>query len=161
MCSFTIGNDGSLAVTVGAQQALAVHVGALGVGTGAPSSAQQVPVLFYENATTTYGEVGNLVGRGVAGTLVHLLFLPDRTFSSWEACRNLATGTRPTRYVAMRQTYRFWSLILLRHRYRSIRLTTPSGLRQCTCLQTPRFSTNSSAMSLTAVFVFFFLFAHA
>ena len=54
---FTIGSDGSLVVTVGVRQAIAVHVGALGIGTGAPLTAQQVPVLFYENANTTLGEV--------------------------------------------------------------------------------------------------------
>ena len=57
VCRFTIGSDGSLVVTVGVRQAIAVHVGALGIGTGAPLTAQQVPVLFYENANTTLGEV--------------------------------------------------------------------------------------------------------
>ncbi|KAH8986767.1 glycoside hydrolase [Lactarius hatsudake] len=54
--AFTIGDDGSLVATVGARQAIAVHVGALGSGTDMPKMAQQVPVLFYENATTTYGD---------------------------------------------------------------------------------------------------------
>jgi hypothetical protein len=54
---FTIGSGGSLVVSVGARQAVAVHVGELGVGTGAPLTAQQVPVMFYENATTKLGEV--------------------------------------------------------------------------------------------------------
>ena len=57
-CSFTIGGDGSLVVTVGPRQAIAVHVGQLGTGTGLPPTAQQIPVLFYEIATTTLGEVG-------------------------------------------------------------------------------------------------------
>jgi len=60
--AFTIGNDGGFAVTVGAHQAIALHVGALGTGTSAPSLAQQVPVLFYEDATTTLGEDIFVVG---------------------------------------------------------------------------------------------------
>jgi hypothetical protein len=60
--AFTIGNDGSLAVTVGSQQAIAVHVGALGSGSSAPSSTQQVTVLFYETATTKLGENIFVVG---------------------------------------------------------------------------------------------------
>ena len=58
-CSFTIGSDGSLVVTVGPRQAIAVHVGQLGTGTGLPPTAQQIPVLFYEIANTTMGEVGS------------------------------------------------------------------------------------------------------
>ncbi|KAI9429653.1 glycoside hydrolase superfamily, partial [Lactarius psammicola] len=53
---FTISNDSSLAVTVGVRQAIAVHTGALGNGTSTPKTAQQVPVLFHENASTTNGE---------------------------------------------------------------------------------------------------------
>src|SRR6266702_1710576 len=108
LCSFTIGNDGSSAVTVGVRQAIAVHVGALGSGTSTPKIAQQVPVLFYENATTTYGDVGissfssSVRGRGWHACSSLFFFWPNRTFSSWEACRNLATGTRPTRCVSMR-----------------------------------------------------------
>ena len=55
--SFSIGNGGSLKVTVGPRQAIAVHTGAKGNGVSIPSTAQLVPVLFSENATTTYGEV--------------------------------------------------------------------------------------------------------
>ncbi|KAH8996008.1 glycoside hydrolase [Lactarius akahatsu] len=60
--AFTISNDGCLVATVGARQAIAVHVGALGSGTVMPKIAQQVPVLFYENATTTYGDNIFVVG---------------------------------------------------------------------------------------------------
>ncbi|KAF8259044.1 glycoside hydrolase [Lactarius quietus] len=60
--AFTIGGDGSLIVTVGPRQAVAVHVGQIGTGTGMPLVAQQVPVLFYENATTTFGENIFVVG---------------------------------------------------------------------------------------------------
>ncbi|KAI9456014.1 glycoside hydrolase [Lactarius psammicola] len=60
--AFTIGSDGSSAVTIGAHQAIAVHVGALGSGTSTPKMAQQVPVLFYETATTTFGENIFVVG---------------------------------------------------------------------------------------------------
>ncbi len=86
-CSFTISNDSSLAVTVGTRQAIAVHTGALGNGTSTPKTAQQVPVLFHENATTTYGEVGNLWFRrsGVAGTHAYryLFFSPTERFCRW------------------------------------------------------------------------------
>jgi len=51
-----------LIVTVGPRQAVAVHVGQIGTGTGMPLVAQQVPVLFYENATTTFGENIFVVG---------------------------------------------------------------------------------------------------
>jgi hypothetical protein len=57
--SFTIGSNGGLVVTVGPRQAVAVHVGQLGTGTGTPQTVQQVPVMFSETATTTYGEVCN------------------------------------------------------------------------------------------------------
>ena len=36
-----------------------MHVGQLGTGTGLPPTAQQIPVLFYEIANTTMGEVGS------------------------------------------------------------------------------------------------------
>ncbi|KAI9456015.1 glycoside hydrolase [Lactarius psammicola] len=60
--AFTINNDSSSAITIGARQAIAVHVGALGKGTNTPKFAQQVPVLFYVNATTTYGDNIFVVG---------------------------------------------------------------------------------------------------
>ncbi|KAH9018828.1 glycoside hydrolase [Lactarius hengduanensis] len=62
--AFTISNDGCLVATVGARQAIAVHVGALGSGAVMPKIAQQVPVLFYENVTTTYGDNIFVVGSG-------------------------------------------------------------------------------------------------
>jgi hypothetical protein len=60
---FKIGSDGSLTVTVGPRQAIAVHTGAgarttgYGVETSSPKTVQQVVILFSVNATTTYGEV--------------------------------------------------------------------------------------------------------
>ena len=57
---FPIGLDGSLTVTVGPRQAIAVHTGAMGVGSPTPEPAQQVSVLFSETATTSYGEVSAL-----------------------------------------------------------------------------------------------------
>lgn len=45
-----------MSVSVGPRQAIAVHTGAMGVGVPVPT-AQQVSVVFSENATTTYGEV--------------------------------------------------------------------------------------------------------
>ena len=57
---FQIGLDGSLTVTVGPRQAIAVHTGAMGVGLSTPGPAQQVSVLFSETATTSYGEVSAL-----------------------------------------------------------------------------------------------------
>jgi len=55
-CRFSVGYDGSLSVTIGPREAIAVHTGAMGVGMPVPT-AQQVSVVFSENATTTYGEV--------------------------------------------------------------------------------------------------------
>jgi len=60
--AFTIDSGGNLVVTVGARQAIAVHVGELGIGSGAPLTAQQVPVMFYEGATTADGEHIFVVG---------------------------------------------------------------------------------------------------
>ena len=112
VCRFTIGSDGSLVVTVGVRQAIAVHVGALGIGTGAPLTAQQVPVLFYENANTTLGEVrahSFFLKAWLAGSSLTPI---NRTFSSWEACRNSATGTHPTRCVSLiSRIYADWLLI--------------------------------------------------
>jgi len=65
MCSgtaFSIGNGGRLTVTIGPRQAIAVHTGAKGNGLSVPNTAQLVPVLFSENATTTYGENIFVVG---------------------------------------------------------------------------------------------------
>ena len=96
------------------RQAIAVHVGALGMGMSTPKTAQQVSVMFYENATTTYGDVGGFFVRGSHAARL-LIFWPNRTSLSWEACLNLATGTRPTRCVATRlYADLFWSL-MLRH----------------------------------------------
>jgi hypothetical protein len=67
-CRFQIVNDGSLAVTIGPRQAIAVHTGALGNGMGNPT-AQQVSVMFSEYATTILGEVSAL---WLAGSLVEL-----------------------------------------------------------------------------------------
>ena len=89
-CSFTIGSDGSLVVTVGPRQAIAVHVGQLGTGTGLPPTAQQIPVLFYEIANTTMGEVGSpsfLSSVRLSG-YSSCWKSNNRTFSSWEACLN-------------------------------------------------------------------------
>ncbi|KAH8996004.1 glycoside hydrolase [Lactarius akahatsu] len=68
--AFTIGPDGSMTVTVGAHQAIAMHTGALGYGTSGPKMMELglVPVLFNVNATTTFGEnifvVGDVPGLG-------------------------------------------------------------------------------------------------
>ena len=43
---------------IGPRQAIAVHTGALGTANPAPKTVPQVSVLFYEDATTTPGEVG-------------------------------------------------------------------------------------------------------
>ena len=70
--SFTIGYDGSLTVTVYAHQVIAVHTGAQGRGESYPRLVQQIPVLFYENATTTFGEVGVSFGCGFGTSLLIL-----------------------------------------------------------------------------------------
>ncbi|KAI0275828.1 glycoside hydrolase [Russula aff. rugulosa BPL654] len=66
--AFSVGNDGSLNVTIDPRQAIAVQTGAMGVGRPVPLTAQQVSVIFSENATTTFGEnifvVGSLPGLG-------------------------------------------------------------------------------------------------
>ncbi len=57
ICRFSIPFDGSLTVTIGPWQAIAVHTGALGKGLPIPEVATQVSVIFSETATTTLGEV--------------------------------------------------------------------------------------------------------
>ncbi|KAH9981801.1 glycoside hydrolase [Russula compacta] len=66
---FSIASDGSLTVTVGPRQAIAVHTGAFSHGTpGIPTLAPRVSVLFSESATTQLGEnifvVGNVPQLG-------------------------------------------------------------------------------------------------
>ena len=70
---FSIGNGGSLSATVGPRQAIAVHTGAKGTGVSVPNTAQLVPVLFSENATTTFGEVSRFFA-GLAWHCLGLLF---------------------------------------------------------------------------------------
>ncbi|KAI0289065.1 glycoside hydrolase [Russula brevipes] len=77
--AFWIGWGGSLTVTIGPRQAIAVHTGAEGIGASVPEEAQQVSVMFYETATTTFGEHIFVVGS-----------LPE-----------LGTGTRPTLYIPL------------------------------------------------------------
>jgi len=55
---FWIGIGGGLTAIIGPRQAIAVHTGALGTANPAPKTVPQVSVLFYEDATTTPGEVG-------------------------------------------------------------------------------------------------------
>ena len=94
--SFAIDSDGSLAVNVGAHQAIAVHTGALGSRSSEPRTAERVPVLFNVNATTTFGEVGFLPPW--VSTLLNDPLSCDRTFSSWATCRVSGTWIRPMRY---------------------------------------------------------------
>ena len=65
ICRFLIPSDGSLTVTIGPWQAIAVHTGALGLGLPTPGVATQVSVIFSETATTTLGEVSALSLRGL------------------------------------------------------------------------------------------------
>ncbi|KAH9981799.1 glycoside hydrolase family 13 protein [Russula compacta] len=60
--AFQIGYGGSLKITVGPRQAIAVHTGARGVGGPTPTTAPQVPILFSENATTAFGQNILVVG---------------------------------------------------------------------------------------------------
>ncbi|KAH9058949.1 glycoside hydrolase [Lactarius deliciosus] len=92
--AFTISNDGSLVATVGARQAIAVHVGALGSGTIMPKVAQQVPVLFYENATTIYGDVSNSSSRRPHLTFFVLGSVPQ--LGNWDPSN--AIPLDPTNY---------------------------------------------------------------
>jgi hypothetical protein len=57
---FWIGWGGNLTVTIGPRQAIAVHTGAGGIAAYVQVEAQQVSVMFYETATTTFGEVCDL-----------------------------------------------------------------------------------------------------
>jgi hypothetical protein len=65
ICRFWIGFDGSLTVTIGPRQAVAVHVGAVGIGSPTPKAASQVSVIFAEVATTSPGEVSTISFVGV------------------------------------------------------------------------------------------------
>jgi len=60
--SFWVGIEGSLTVTIGPRQAIAVHVGALGTGSPTPKASGPVSVIFSEIATTTPGENIFVVG---------------------------------------------------------------------------------------------------
>lgn len=107
---FSIGNGGSLSATVGPRQAIAVHTGAKGSGVSVPNTAQLVPVLFSENATTTFGEVSGCFS-GLAWHWLGLLVVAlsghyaniglGRIFSWWAVRRSLVIGTRPTRCVCI------------------------------------------------------------
>lgn len=57
---FWIGLQGSLTVTIGPRQAIAVHVGAMGTGSPTPKASGPVSVIFSEIATTTPGEVSTI-----------------------------------------------------------------------------------------------------
>ncbi|KAI0246821.1 glycoside hydrolase [Lactifluus subvellereus] len=59
--AFSIASDGSLTVSVGPRQAIAVHTGAPSSGACTPT-AQQIPIMFSESATTTPGENIFVVG---------------------------------------------------------------------------------------------------
>ncbi|KAH8986654.1 glycoside hydrolase [Lactarius hatsudake] len=107
---FTISNDSRLAVTVAPRQAIALHVGALGNGTSTPKTAQQVPVLFHTNVTTTYGEnvfvVGNMpqLGNWDPSNAIPLdptnypmwaatTYLPSNTTFQFKFIRKVSNGT--------------------------------------------------------------------
>jgi hypothetical protein len=51
LCRFVITSDGTFSATITARSAIALHIGALGMGSGTCS------VSFSETATTTFGEV--------------------------------------------------------------------------------------------------------
>ncbi|KAI9511955.1 glycoside hydrolase family 13 protein [Russula earlei] len=53
---------GSMAITIGPRQAIAVHTGAMGVGVDIAKEKEQVSVLFSETATTSFGENILVVG---------------------------------------------------------------------------------------------------
>ena len=101
---FVIGFGGSLGVTVGPRQAIAVHTGAKGNGVSAPNTAQQVSVVFSENATTTFGEVSGFFFAGLAWLAFvalsgHDADIGGRIFTWWAVLRSLVIGTRLTRCV--------------------------------------------------------------
>ena len=105
-CRFSVGYGGSLSVTIDPRQAIAMHTGAMGVGMPVPT-AQQVSVVFSENATTTYGEVSGESAFGLACCFREQVALSGhdadigvgRTSLWWAVYRSLVIGTRPTRCV--------------------------------------------------------------
>lgn len=100
ICRFWIGLDGSLTVTIGPRQAVAVHIGAMGIGSPTPKAASPVSVLFSEVATTTSGEVSTISFRRPADRS-NITYCKSRAriFSWWAAYRSSVTGTRLARYV--------------------------------------------------------------
>jgi hypothetical protein len=93
--AYTVTANGGLAFTVGARQAIALHIGALGKGTGQPTMADLVPVLFDFNVTTTFGEhifvMGNVAGLGAENPGNAIPFVP--TGHSWSATAYLPPNT--------------------------------------------------------------------
>ncbi|KAN0137509.1 Glycoside hydrolase superfamily [Lactarius tabidus] len=94
--AFTISSDGSLAVTIGVHQAIAVHTGALGSGSSEPKTAELLPVLFNVNATTTFGEnifvVGSVPGLG-NGDPSNAIPLDPTNYPLWAATAYLPPNT--------------------------------------------------------------------
>jgi hypothetical protein len=116
------------------------HTGAMGVGMPVPT-AQQVSVVFSENATTTYirraplALSGHDADIGVGGMSLW-----------WAVCRSLVIGTRPTFAVPAPIADREMTMITDKQRYRSrwIRPITPRGAQRCTCRRTQSPSTSST-----------------
>lgn len=78
-----IGLEGSLTVTIGPRQAVAVHTGAMGIGSPTPKASGPVSVIFSEIATTTDGEVSTSSFRRLAEPS-NLLYCKSRArTSSW------------------------------------------------------------------------------
>ena len=105
ICRFWIGFDGSLTVTIGPRQAVAVHIGAMGIGSPTPKAVGPVSVLFSEVATTTQGEVSTIrfPSRRRADRS-NMTYCESRARISpwWAAYHSSVTGTRLARYVPVR-----------------------------------------------------------
>ena len=129
---FLIGFGGSLSVTVGPRQAIAVHTGAKGNGVSVPNTAQQVSVIFSENATTTFGEVSNFFFAGLAWLAFVALSGHDadigvaRIFMWWAVLRSLVIGTHLTRCVCPFDNWEKITVITDQH----LRGIDPAGSNQ-------------------------------
>ncbi|KAI0316240.1 glycoside hydrolase [Amylostereum chailletii] len=97
--SFTV-SGGSFTATIAARDAIALHIGALGTGSGSggttPPASGTVAVSFAETATTTFGEnifvVGSISELGNWAP-ASAIALSSNTYPIWTATVNIPSGT--------------------------------------------------------------------
>ncbi|VDB96840.1 unnamed protein product [Peniophora sp. CBMAI 1063] len=93
--SYTVTAAGTFTVTVAARDAVALHIGSKGAGTGASSPAT-VTVNFAETAMTTFGENIFLVGSTVelkAWDTANAIALSAASYPVWAAAVTLPAST--------------------------------------------------------------------